>query len=71
LNQYLLLLLLLLPNLLITCQGQALALGPQCTLLTADGRPLVGADGDFLFLGGDGKTLVDKGGQRSLFVVRF
>jgi hypothetical protein len=49
-------LLLLLPQ-----QGQALALGPNCTLLTADGRPLVGADGDFIFLGKDGKTLVDQG----------
>lgn len=42
-------------------QGQALALGPNCTLLTADGRPLVGRDGDFLFLGKDGKSLVDRG----------
>ncbi|WIA39755.1 hypothetical protein OEZ86_005813 [Tetradesmus obliquus] len=47
-------------------QGQALALGPNCTLLTADGRPLVGRDGDFLFLGKDGKSLVDRDGRPAL-----
>lgn len=42
-------------------QGQVLSLGPNCTLMTADGKHLVGADGEWLCLGPDGVTLVDAG----------
>lgn len=42
-------------------QGQVLSLGPNCSLMTADGRHLVGTDGEFLCLGPDGVTLVDAG----------
>lgn len=46
---------------LLCLQGQVLSLGPNCTLMTADGKHLVGADGEWLCLGPDGVTLVDAG----------
>lgn len=42
-------------------QGQVLSLGPNCSLITADGKHLVGADEDCLCLAPDGVTLVDAG----------
>jgi hypothetical protein len=43
-------------------QGDVLSLGPNCSLLMADGRSLVDADGNFLCLGSDGVSLVNAGG---------
>ncbi len=42
-------------------QGQVLSLGPNSTLMTADGKQLVGTNGEFLCIAPDGVSLVDAG----------